>query len=280
MKPIQLTTFAIYLNNMESKLSYTDQCGEKIDLSGFPSRIISLVPSQTELLFSLGLNKEVIGITKFCIHPLSWFKSKVIVGGTKVLNMQKIDDLKPDLIIANKEENDKEQILELREKYPLWTSDIISIEDSLDMIRKVGELVGRKNEALELVHRIQSNFLLNKTKENKKLRTAYLIWQNPLMTINSKTFIHAMLSEFGMENIYGDNDSSRYPEISMEQLQNDQPELLILSSEPFPFGEKHRSYFAENLPECKVILADGEMFSWYGSRMVDAADYIKNLLLN
>jgi ABC-type Fe3+-hydroxamate transport system substrate-binding protein len=264
---------------MENKLSYTDQCGESIELTGIPSRIISIVPSQTELLFALGLDKEVIGITKFCIHPLSWFKSKVIVGGTKVLNMQKIDELKPDLIIANKEENDKEQILELRQKHRVWTSDIITIKDSLDMIRKVGELVGRKNEAIELTHQIQSNFLLNKREENKKIRTAYLIWQNPLMTVNEKTFIHAMLSEFGMENIYGENDTSRYPEISLEQLQKDQPELLILSSEPFPFAEKHRSYFAENLPGCKVILADGEMFSWYGSRMLDAPDYMRNLAL-
>jgi ABC-type Fe3+-hydroxamate transport system substrate-binding protein len=264
---------------MESKLSYADQCGETINLSGLPSRIISLVPSQTELLFSLGLDKEVVGITKFCIHPLSWFKSKPIVGGTKVLNMPKISDLKPDLIIANKEENDKEQILELRQKYPVWTSDIINIEDSLDMIRKVGELVGRKNEAIELTHQIQANFTLNKKKENKKIRTAYLIWQNPLMTVNKQTFIHSMLSEFGMENIYGDYNNSRYPEISLEQLQKDQPELLILSSEPFPFAEKHRSYFAENLPGCNVILADGEMFSWYGSRMVEASAYINNLAL-
>ncbi len=264
---------------MESKISYRDQCGETIELSGVPSRIISVVPSQTELLFSLGLDKEVVGITKFCIHPLSWFKSKEIVGGTKVLNLKKIAELNPDLIIANKEENDKEQILELRQKYPVWTSDIISIDDSFDMIRKVGELVGRKSEATALTDKIQSNFQLHKREENRKVKTAYLIWQNPLMTVNNETFIHAMLSEFGMENIYGDNTTSRYPEISLEQLQNDKPELLILSSEPFPFAEKHRSYFTENLPGCKVILADGEMFSWYGSRMVEAAAYIKNLKL-
>src|SRR4051812_11307667 len=120
---------------------FTDQMGNAVELEGPPSRIVSLVPSQTELLFYLGLDKEVAGITKFCIHPAEMFHSKPRVGGTKKYDFEKIRQLAPDLIIGNKEENEQKQVEELQKLYPVWMSDIRNLADALQMIRSVGELV-------------------------------------------------------------------------------------------------------------------------------------------
>ena len=118
---------------------FTDQLGRKLILEKIPQRIISLVPSQTELLFDLGLEEEVVGITKFCIHPDSWFHSKTRIGGTKQFDFEKIKSLQPDLIIGNKEENDKEQIEELMKNFTVWMSDIKTLADACKMICEIGE---------------------------------------------------------------------------------------------------------------------------------------------
>src|ERR1700741_3198050 len=111
------------------RMHFIDQTGRKISIPQIPQRIISLVPSQTELLFDLGLDKEVVGITKFCVHPPEWFQTKTRVGGTKQLKIDLIKQLQPDLIIANKEENVKEQIEELEKHFPVWISDVNNLED-------------------------------------------------------------------------------------------------------------------------------------------------------
>lgn len=245
----------------------------------YPARIISLVPSQTELLFDLGLDAEVAGITKFCVHPGSWFRSKTRVGGTKNIKMEIIHQLNPDLIIANKEENTKEQIEELDKNYRVWISDIKTLDDALHMIKKIGELVGKNKAAGLLIKKIQANFFQLQAPvqtTNHKPKTAYLIWQNPYMAAGSDTFIHNMMSHCGFENIF--NETNRYPEITVEQLREKNCELLLLSSEPFPFKEKHADGLQQQLPRTKMILVDGEMFSWYGSRLIHAPGYFKKLL--
>src|SRR6185437_6810940 len=134
------------------KKAFTDMMGNKVVLNYPPRRIISLVPSQTELLYDLGLDGTVVGITKFCVHPNEWFRNKKRVGGTKTLHLNIIEELQPDLIIANKEENTREQIETLSTAYPVWVSNIQTISDGLDMIRKVGELVGKSTEAALLAN--------------------------------------------------------------------------------------------------------------------------------
>ncbi|HET6996848.1 MAG TPA: helical backbone metal receptor, partial [Chitinophagaceae bacterium] len=136
--------------------SFTDQTGRKITLDKIPQRIISLVPSQTELLYSLGLNEQVVGITKFCVHPEEWFHSKTRIGGTKELKPDIIHQLKPDLIITNKEENVREQVEELAELYPLWVSDVNDVSSAFEMINQVGLMTGRQEEAAKLVAAIQA----------------------------------------------------------------------------------------------------------------------------
>jgi ABC-type Fe3+-hydroxamate transport system substrate-binding protein len=254
--------------------SFTDQTGNTITLNKPPCRIVSLVPSQTELLHDIGLSDEVIGITKFCIHPAEWFRNKTRVGGTKQLNIDSIHRLQPDLIIANKEENVKEQVEELARNYPVWISDINNLEDAYTMMNQIGLMTSRKAAAEILISQIKTNFT-KLPSYSVQPKTAYLIWQKPYMTIGNDTFIHSMLQIAGFKNIF--SDKTRYPEITITDLQNENCELLLLSSEPFPFKQKHIEELQPLLPSTKIILADGEIFSWYGSRLLKAPDYFINL---
>jgi ABC-type Fe3+-hydroxamate transport system substrate-binding protein len=240
-----------------------------------PKRIISLVPSQTELLVYLGLEKEIVGITKFCIHPPHLQKTKTIIGGTKKFNFSLINHLRPDLIIGNKEENYQKGIEQLQEKYPLWISDIQTLEDALAMIQKVGELTGKSLQASQLAGEIAGVFKpLATTKQPVKI--AYFIWQNPYMVAASHTFVDQMLQTCGFTNVFAHLD--RYPQISEEQLKESQPEVIFLSSEPYPFKSKHFQQFKELCPQARVWLVDGEMFSWYGSRLLYAPAYFQQLI--
>jgi ABC-type Fe3+-hydroxamate transport system substrate-binding protein len=240
-----------------------------------PSCIISLVPSQTELLYHLGLDKEVKGITKFCVHPAEWTKTKLIVGGTKNINPGVIKKLCPDLIIANKEENEKNQVEELAKDYTIWLTDIINLQDALQMIKEIGKLTGTIANANELVNKIEISFN-QLVVPVRKIRTCYLIWHKPYMTVGGDTFINDMLTKCGFENIYA--NQTRYPVIEIEELKTYNCELLVLSSEPYPFNQKHINELQQQLPNTKIILADGEMFSWYGSRLLEAGNYFAKLI--
>jgi ABC-type Fe3+-hydroxamate transport system substrate-binding protein len=255
-----------------------DQLGREVEVPFPPKRIISLVPSQTELLFDLGLDQEIVGITKFCIHPEDIFKVKK-VGGTKNLNLDRIKILNPDLIIANKEENDEQQIKLLMQQYPVWISDIKSLEDAYQMIGIVGEMVNRKETAAALINDIKHEFrkisyLKKKTLVNTPT-AGYLIWRNPYITVGNGTFINSMLELAGFTNVF--IDRPRYPEIISKELIERSPQYLLLSSEPFPFKEKHMKELQALLPAAKILLVDGEMFSWYGSRLLKAPAYFSSI---
>lgn len=238
-------------------------------------RIVSLVPSQTELLFNLGLREEVVGITKFCIHPNEWFRSKQRVGGTKTVNIENVKKLEPTLIIANKEENVKEQIEALEEVAEVWTSDITTLEDAIKMISTVSQKVDREDKGEEIKQRIVAEF--EKIKPNETgLRSAYLIWKEPYMTVGGDTFINDMMCKCGIANIF--EAQKRYPETSIEYLQHIGCQLLLLSSEPYPFSQKHIVELQRSLPATRILLVDGEMFSWYGSRLILAPAYFNRLL--
>lgn len=250
---------------------FTDQLQRRIFLSKPPERIISLVPSQTELLVDLGLEDKIVGVTKFCIHPRHLRKSKTIVGGTKNYRFDVIDRLRPDLILGNKEENDREGIERLASNYPVWMSDILSLEDSYRMIEQIGEITDTEKRAHELIMEIQSSF---ETPIPKKGTCVYLIWNEPIMVAGRGTFINEMLEKAGFENLI---DDGRYPVLKSEKLQRLSPDYLLLSSEPFPFKEKHLEFFHSLLPKSQIKLVDGELFSWYGSRLRQSAAYFRRL---
>lgn len=253
--------------------SFTDGMGREVTINFPPKRIISIVPSQTELLFDLGLDSEIIGLTKFCIHPIEKFAERTKVGGTKKLNIDLIKDLKPDLIIGNKEENSQSDIEELAEHFPVWMSDIFTLDDAMQTINEIGALVDRTPEASYLNHLISAGFkdlkaLALQQRIDKKV--AYLIWRKPYMVAGQNTFINDILISNGMINVM---HKERYPEITLSQLVEQNPQIVLLSSEPYPFKEKHIEEIQEALPAAKIMLVDGEMFSWYGSRLVKAVQY-------
>jgi len=253
-----------------------DQLGNTINISAYPKRIISLVPSQTEFVFDIGLDDEIVGITRFCIHPECKVKGKPIVGGTKQFNFDKIHALQPDLIIGNKEENYYEGITELQKHYPVWMSDIFTLPDAYDMMLKISALVGKAKEGEEIVNRISSGFhnWQNPVADIPKT-AAYFIWRKPYMVAASNTFINHMLGAFGIQNVYAGFE--RYPEIDPLQLSELKPDYIFLSSEPYSFSEKHFDEFNAFCPTAKVVLVDGEIFSWYGSRLLHAPAYFNQL---
>jgi ABC-type Fe3+-hydroxamate transport system substrate-binding protein len=247
-------------------------------------RIVSLVPSQTELLFALGLEAEVVGITKFCVHPNHWFQTKQRVGGTKNVKFDLVQSLHPDLVIANKEENVKEQVEALSAIATVHVTDIKDLSDALEMIRTIGDLTGTGSTAADIINEIETNFtslagfVASRTATSQRLRnTAYLIWRDPWMAAGGDTFINNMLRYCGLRNVF--ENQPRYPEISIQQLKETNCEILLLSSEPYPFKAKHIEELQAQLPSTQILLADGEYFSWYGSRLVNAPEYFRTLLM-
>jgi ABC-type Fe3+-hydroxamate transport system substrate-binding protein len=240
-------------------------------------RIVSLVPSLTEYLWALGLTEEVVGITKFCVHPKDWYENKTRVGGTKQLNISKIKQLEPELIIANKEENTKEAIEQLQKEFEVVLTDILDIEGALEALSTIGKAVDKEQQAQQLIAEIKVRF--SQQKGLFKGQTfLYFIWKDPYFLVGKDTYIHSFLSHFGLKNACA---LERYP--SLEDWKNHvatadkAPTYIFLSSEPFPFESKHIEQVQVLFPASQIILIDGEMCSWYGSRMLEAAAYMQQL---
>lgn len=271
---MRLSKHCKYAYFCEAMLTFTDQTGHTITLRETPKRIISIVPSQSEFLWDIGLQNQLVGITKFCIHPKEMYTSVTRVGGTKKLNIEKIRELKPDLIIGNKEENEKEQIEQLQKEFNVWMSDIYNFDDSFAMMQSLGEITGKREEADNWVSKIKSELIPIKNIFPKK-KVLYFIWKDPYMIAAGNTFIDHVLNYIGLENAA--NQLQRYPEMSEEVLKNIEPEVCFLSSEPYPFKEKDIEDINRILPDCKIKIMDGEVFSWYGSRLHDLPAYLKKL---
>lgn len=252
---------------------FKDHLQHTIELQSPPQRIVSLVPSQSELLWDLGLKDRLAGITKFCIHPQELFESIPRVGGTKTLNIDKIRALKPDLIIGNKEENERSQVEVLQQEFKVWMSDIYNLEDTLNTITAIGELTDTGEKAASIAAEIRSSFCELPFLEKSVL---YLIWK-PYMAAGRATFIGNMLEKTGLKNVIAGEDS-RYPQLDIEEIRGLNPELVFLSSEPFPFKQTHADELQKHLPHAKVVLVDGELFSWYGSRLLKSVAYFHDLL--
>ncbi len=257
--------------------SIKDQLGTQLHFTKTPTRIISVVPSITELLYDLGLREEVIAITKFCVHPNEWFRTKPRIGGTKQLKIDLIKSLQPGLIIANKEENTQTDIDALAQFATVYISDIKTIDDAYQMINDVGAITNRITEAEKLIEEIKTAFRNFSLPFGESRRGAlYFIWREPYMLAGGDTFISQMMQHAGFENAAA--HLNRYPTVTPEEIKNLNPEILLLSSEPFPFKQKHIDEMKEIFPAKKIILVDGEMFSWFGSRMKLAPDYFSTLI--
>ncbi|MEC3907535.1 helical backbone metal receptor [Tamlana sp. 2201CG12-4] len=262
-------------------MTFKDQLNRSIYLKGVPKRIVSLVPSQTELLCDLGLKGSLVGITKFCVHPCDVKAETTVVGGTKQIHLDKLKALRPDIILCNKEENTKAIVKACELISVVHVSDILSINDSLELIGQYGEIFNKERKAAVLIDTIKNeieefqNFIKNKP----VLKVAYFIWRSPWMVAANSTFINYLLELNRFENIY--KDKERYPEIEFKALDSGKKvDLVLLSSEPFPFKESHKKEIKQYYPNATIVLADGEMFSWFGSRLLKAFKYFKMLRLN
>jgi ABC-type Fe3+-hydroxamate transport system substrate-binding protein len=255
--------------------SFFDQLGNEVSCQYPPKRIISLVPSQTELLADLGLEQQVVGITKFCVHPSSWRRTKTIIGGTKDFQFDIIDALNPDLIIGNKEENYIDGIARLKQRYPVWLSDIVTLHDAYSMITSLGAMTDTETQANLIAFDIEERMRTVKKKSAQSV--LYMIWRKPWMAAGNGTFIDSMLTMLNLKNAMA--NFPRYPELSTEQIALLKPDLIFISSEPYPFREKHIDELRQINESARVMLVDGEMFSWYGSRLLKAAEYFNRLNL-
>ncbi|WML38101.1 helical backbone metal receptor [Neobacillus sp. OS1-2] len=250
-----------------------DHLGRQVNLSTVPKRIISICPAITETLFALGLEKEIVGRTKYCIFPKGMVESIPIVGGTKEVNMETIRDLQPDLILAEKEENTKEIVLALEKVAPVFVSEVQKIDDSYRMIEALGLLMNREKAAEHLIASCKTSFPNPSCKQ--KLNAAYVIWRKPYMVVGGTTYINDVLDTLGFQNPFA-TEESRYPMVTKEELTKANLDVLLLASEPFPFQVKHLAEFQSFLPNTKILLVDGEMF-WYGAKMVEAGLYLERL---
>lgn len=253
-----------------------DHLGREVNYSFPPKRIISLCPGITDTLLSLNLDHEVVGRTRYCIHPAEKVGQIQVVGGTKEIKMERIRELKPDLVIAEKEENTKEIVDEVSKHYPVYVAEVQSIDESFRMIHDIGEITNKNNEAASLIEKIKSGFESLPTKPGK--RVAYVIWKKPYMVVGGNTYINSLLERMGFENPFTQLEG-RYPAVTTEQFQQAKLDYLFLATEPFPFKEKHIEEFQEFLPKVKPMIIDGEMF-WYGPRMHEAVTYFKEFYKN
>ncbi|WAC01819.1 helical backbone metal receptor [Lacinutrix neustonica] len=255
-----------------------DQIGRPITIENTPKRIVSLVPSQTELLYDLGLEEAIVGITKFCVHPFHFKSTKTVVGGTKNINIDKIKALQPDIILCNKEENTKAIVEACEQICATHVSDIVTIRDCIALINRYGVLFNKRTHAKKISDKIEFNLsdFQAYIKEKPLLKVAYFIRREPWMAVGSNTFINHLLQLNNFENIYANLE--RYPEVELQKIQQEgDPELILLSSEPYPFKEEHAFEIDRHSHHAKTVFVDGEYFSWYGSRLVKAFNYFKAL---
>lgn len=255
-------------------MEYKDQIGRTVTVPKIPSRIISLVPSQTELLVDLGLRDKIVGITKFCVHPKELRQEISVVGGTKKIHLNKIAALNPDFILCNKEENSLEMVQELEKIAPVWVTDMFNVEDCKEMILQLGK-VFQNGKAQNIVANIENAYQDFKIfmEDKEPLSVLYLIWKSPYMAAGRNTFINYLLQLNYFKNAILE-ENSRYPEITEEELIK--ADTILLSTEPYPFKEEDALALKEQIGK-EVIVVDGEYFSWYGSRLIKAFDYFKTL---
>lgn len=251
-----------------------DQMGRELLVPVFPKRIISLVPSISDLLCYLGLEQNLIGVTSYCIQPESLLKTKSVIGGTKKFDVDAIENLKPDLIIGDKEENYEAGINLLSEKFPVWMCDFNTLKGSLEMIAMLSDVLGKLKESQSLIEEIQKG--IGKLSKASGESVAYFIWRKPYMVAASNTYIDDVLLTLGFTNAF--REDSRYPVVNSEQIASTKPDIIFLSSEPYPYVEKHIQELANLCPNAYVILVDGASFSWSGPRLLHAMDYFSELV--
>jgi ABC-type Fe3+-hydroxamate transport system substrate-binding protein len=245
-------------------------------------RIISLCPSLTELVFALGRGEDLVGITHYCVHPAEGVRAIEKVGGTKNPRVGRIIELSPDLVLLNEEENRIADALALEAAGLRCHATLPrNPDETAAMVRSIGEWLERQAGAEIIAREIEdrSDRVRREATGRRSVRFAYLIWRSPWMTVSADTFAHSLLVQAGGENVF-ESRRERYPEISIENLVDSDPELVLLGTEPFPFDETHMDELASgtDLSRDRFQIVDGEYLSWHGSRTPDGIDYAARVI--
>jgi len=264
---------------------FVDATGESFTLAAAPSRIVSLVPSVTELLFALGAGDAVAGCTIFCTEPARGVAAKTRVGGEKNPKLELIRELSTDLVVANVEENVREHVLTLRSwGTPVYVIYPHTVAEGIRLVRELGAVIGHHAEGVEM-----EAGLLDALRDTRRRlsgravsRVFYPIWRNPWMTIGRDTYAHDMLTVCGGINVFAEA-SSRYPEVTLAQVEEAAPEVVLLPDEPYRFRRAHLADFeaCPALParrDGRIHLVDGKLATWYGPRIADALRELPRLL--
>jgi ABC-type Fe3+-hydroxamate transport system substrate-binding protein len=265
-------------------IEVTDDLGNPFRLKGPAERVVCLVPSITETLFTLGAGKRLVGITSFCIHPADKVRDKPKVGGTKNVDFGTILALEPGLVIANAEENRKHQIERLRAAgIPVFVTFPKTIDGCVKMIRDVAVLTGTEASAVTLLEDIEKARLEVRSAAPKPPPAVFCpIWKNPYMTINFDTFVGGIIREAGGRNVFEDAPG-RYPTITLDEVAGRRPEIIILPTEPYRFDKADAAELAslgDRVPAVaghRIHIVEGELLSWYGPRVARALRELSSL---
>ena len=261
----------------------TDSTDKKINFFETPKRVVSLIPSITETLFDLGVGDTVAGISKYCVYPAEAVKGKRKVGGQKNPDFEEIKKIDPDLIILNWEENKPEHIDYLSLRYKTWITYPKTVSDAEQLLLELGQVFGVETKAAEFTDEIRNSVIKLRSHRRAKLKALYLIWRNPWMSINHDTFIHHVMDVHHLENVYR-HHPKRYFNVTSEDIEAANPDVIILPDEPYHFLEKHKLEFfhlsVSAVKSQRIFLADGTYFCWYGTRTAKASKYIQEQILS
>ncbi|MGB2680801.1 MAG: cobalamin-binding protein [Candidatus Competibacter sp.] len=256
-----------------------DAIGVRHEPVAAPVRIVSLVPSITELLFVLKLGDQLVGRTHYCIHPPHWVAKVPSVGGTKKVRYARLQALQPTHVIVNIDENPRELADRLTaDGFQVIVTHPLTPEDNVPLYRLIGGIFNRAAEAESLVGRFERALAELRQVVWARRRVLYLIWRKPWMGVNRETYISRMLALVGWETLPVESDE-RYPKLEMDQTLLDTVDLVLFSSEPYHFLPEDLETFARyyDCPLDKLRLIDGEMTSWYGSRAIQGLRYLGQL---
>lgn len=245
-------------------------------------RIVSLCPSLTELVFDLGRGADLVGVTRWCVHPAPGVAEIEKVGGTKDPDVARILALRPDLVLLNEEENRIEDSQALAAAgVRCHASMPRSPEETAAMVRSIAAALDRRDAGGKIAAEIEARSarVQRQAAGAPPVRFAYLVWRGPWMSVNADTFAHSLLAQAGGINLFADREE-RYPEIEARDLAAGRPDLVLLSTEPFPFRRRHLEELVREtgLPRASFRIADGEYLSWHGSRTPDGIDYAASLI--
>lgn len=241
------------------------------------ARIVSLVPSLTELICDLGLREQLVGRTGFCVHPKAALREVPKVGGTKTVDIERVRSLRPTHLIVNVDENEKPTVDALRQFVPqVVVTHPIEVADNLELYQRLGRMFGAGERAAQLQAQLQEQMRLCAQRDDRPRRVLYLIWRDPWMTVAADTYIARMLASVGLHVLTVPGRSERYPSFEWSMIGLNPQDAILLSSEPYRFTERH----AEDLHSRQagaqpVMLVDGEMTSWYGSRAILGLNYLR-----